>query len=108
MRRCGEGFGFESHPCRTSAPATPVIFAWTRRDLDSQPILSWLANASHLRDVIRREVLAHLHRLVPRIRGPWPITGITFRGFVGGDSANGRHCMAEPRGVRIIQNKPAR
>jgi len=61
-----------------------------------------------LRDVIRREVLAHLHRLVPRIRGRWQITGITFRGFVGGDSAKGWHCMAEPRGVRIIQNNPAR
>jgi hypothetical protein len=36
-----------------------------------------------LRDVIRREALADLHRLVPRIRRPWPITGITFRGFVG-------------------------
>jgi hypothetical protein len=47
--------------------------------------------------VIRREVLADLHRLVPRIRRPWTITGITFRGFVGGDNANGRHCMAEPR-----------
>jgi len=61
-----------------------------------------------LRDVIRREVLADLHRLVPRIRRSWPLTGITFRGFVGGDSANGRHSMAELRRVRIIQKKPAR
>jgi hypothetical protein len=34
------------------------------------------------------------------------MTRITFHGFVDGDNANGRHCMAEPREVRIVQKKP--